>query len=139
MKKLQKKKELFPTLSMFDDFLSNFFEDETDNSLMAMPVDLIEYEDHYEVKADLPGFDKKEIKVSLKDNDLIIEAAHKETKEEKKGTYYKKERFEGSFVRKITFTEKCDVNEIDANYKNGVLTISIPKKEPKPAKEIAIK
>ncbi len=139
MTKIQKRKDLFPALSMFDEFLSNFFEDETENSLMAMPVDLIEYDDHYEVKANLPGFNKKEIKVSLKDNDLVIEATHKETKEEKKGTYYKKERYEGNFVRTITFTEKCNADEIEAKYKDGVLTISIPKKEPKPAKEIAIK
>jgi len=101
MTKIQKRKDLFPALSMFDEFLSNFFEDETENSLMAMPVDLIEYDDHYEVKANLPGFNKKEIKVSLKDNDLVIEATHKETKEEKKGTYYKKERYEGNFVEPL--------------------------------------
>ena len=140
MKKSMKKNELFPTLSLFDDLLKNFYmEDRDAENLKLMPIDLIEVDDHYEVKANLPGFDKKEIKISLKDDELIIEANHTEKKEEKKGSYYKIERYSGNYRRAIALSETCDADSIDANYKNGVLTISIPKKEPKPMKEITIK
>jgi len=133
-------RDFFPTLSLFDDFLKSFYEDETEQeNLRLMPIDLIEHDDHYEVKANLPGFNKKDIKISLKDDELIIEATHSEKKEEKKGSYYRCERYSGNYRRSIALTEKCDADSIDAKYENGVLTISIPKKEPKPAKQIAIK
>ena len=140
MSKSLKKRDFSPTLSLFDDFLKSFYEDEPESeNLRLMPIDLIEHDDHYEVKANLPGFNKKDIKISLRDDELIIEANDSEKKEEKKGSYYRSERYTGNYRRSIALTERCNAESIDANFENGVLTISIPKKEPKPLKQIAIK
>ena len=63
----------------------------------------------------------------------------KEKKEEKNGSLYKCERYSGSYKRVFSLTKMCDADKIEADYKDGVLTIQIPKKEPAPVKQINIK
>ncbi len=137
----RKRRELFPFLSSFDKFFENFFDDEEemDANLRMMAVDLVENKDNYQIMADLPGFNKKDIDISINDNNLVIEANREEEKEEKKKSYYRCERYSGSYKRTINLTEKCDDKNVEAKYENGVLEITIPKKEPEPAKMIDIK
>ncbi|MFO7895434.1 MAG: Hsp20/alpha crystallin family protein [Candidatus Cloacimonadales bacterium] len=104
-----------------------------------MAVDLIEQEDKYLVKADLPGFEKQDINISIDKNNLVIEANHNEKKEEKDESYYRCERYSGNYRRTIALTEKCEADKIKANFVNGVLDIEIPKSEPEPVKKIDIK
>lgn len=136
---VRKRSGYFPMLSAFDQFFNNFFdEDKADGNESAMAIDLIENEKDYQIKADLPGFNKKDISISIDKNSLIIEANREEKKEKKENSYYRCERYSGNYRRSISLTEECDADSIKADYKNGVLTITIPKTKPSPAKKIAI-
>ncbi len=126
-------------LTMFDDFFNRFFEEEnTDDNTRSMAMDIVEHEKQFELMANLPGFKKDEIKISIHDNQLMIEAMVTENKEEKKGTVYRCERYSGSYRRNLLLPENADVAKISAAMEDGVLKLTIPKKEPSPKKEIVI-
>lgn len=136
---VNRRKSYYPMRSAFDKFFDNFLEDDkAEENVKSMAIDLLENENDYEVKANLPGFDKKDINISINKNELVIEANHEDEKEEKKDSYYRCERYSGNFKRTIALTEKCDAKSIKAGYNNGVLSITIPKTEPEPAKKIDI-
>src|SRR5512140_1394948 len=92
-------------------------------------VDLEETKDAYIVKSDLPGLDKDKINLTVKDNILTIEGARETTNktEDKKQGYYAQERSYGSFARSLSLPGPVDESKIVAAYKNGVLTITLPK------------
>ena len=137
---IRRRSGYFPMLSAFDQFFNNFFEeDKTDDSVKSMAIDLVENEKDYQIKADLPGFDKKNVNIAIDKNNLVIEATREEKNEKKEGSYYRCERYSGNYRRSISLTEECDANSIKAKFENGVLTITIPKTEPTPAKRIEIK
>ncbi len=132
--------EYFPMASAFDKFFDNFLqEDKAEENVRNMAIDLVENEKDYQIKADLPGINKKDVHISIDNNSLIIEAKREDKKEEKKGSFYRCERYSGNYKRSITLTEQCDANSIKAEFKDGVLIITIPKTEPEPAKKIEIK
>jgi HSP20 family protein len=110
-------------------------------SFAAPAVDIVEKDNAYEITADLPGLDEKNVEVQVINGNLTIKGEKKEEKEEKKKDYYLKERHFGSFARSFGVPEGVDVNKIEANFKKGVLTITLPKKAEaqKPAKKIDIK
>ena len=87
--------------------------------------------DHYLLEAELPGFQKEDIKLDVKDGILTITAEHKETNEERdsKGGYIRRERRLGSFTRSFDISG-VDEERITAAYKNGVLELSLPKAVP---------
>jgi len=101
-------------------------------------VDISEDENNIYVDADLPGFEQKEVKVSFKDDTLRIFAARDEKKEEKKNNFYRLERYQGRFERVIPFTKGVEASKIKAQYKNGVLKVTLPKTPKEKAKEIEI-
>lgn len=137
---IKRRGDYIPMVSAFDKFFDNFFEgDEADENVRTMMIDLVENEKDYQIKADLPGIEKKNVNISIDNNNLVIEANRNEKKEEKKGSYYRCERYSGNYKRSIALTEQCDATSINAEFKNGVLTITIPKTEPEPAKKIEIK
>jgi len=137
---IRRRGSYFPMASAFDKFFDNFLEeDKAEENVRRMAIDLVENEKDYKVKADLPGISKKDVSISIDNNSLIIEANREEEKEEKKGSYYRCERYSGNYKRSIALTEQCDANSIKAEFKNGVLTITIPKTKPEPAKKIEIK
>jgi HSP20 family protein len=105
---------------------------------LSPSVDVWEDKDNIYVEADLPGFEQKDIKVSIKSDSLSISAKKEETKEEKKKNYYRCERFQGSFYRELDLPSSVDTSKIKANYKNGVLKITLPKIEKEKEKEINI-
>ncbi len=136
---LRKEKEFMPIWSVFDDFMDRFFnEDFTENSKL-MAVDVIENETEFKVMANLPAILKENIKVTMKNNQLMIEAKHEHKKDEKDhGTIIRSERFTGNYQRIINLPENCNSDNIKAKLENGVLLLTIPKKEPLPKKEIMI-
>ena len=85
----------------------------------------------------LPGFDKSEISVNVSDNVLTIKAEHKEEDKEETKNYIRKERRYGSYQRSFN-VEDVNVEEIKADYKNGVLTLSLPKIAPVEPKKIEV-
>jgi len=126
-------------LSIFDDFFNRAFEEEVgDDMFRSMPMDIIEHEKEYEILANLPGFKKEHVKISVHDNQLLVEAKCSEIKEETKGTVYRCERYSGSYRRNLLLPENSDLGKINAKMEDGVLRLVIPKKEPSPQKEIVI-
>ncbi|WP_022962601.1 Hsp20/alpha crystallin family protein [Halopseudomonas pelagia] len=95
----------------------------------GMPaVDIAEKDKGYEITAELPGIEKKNIEVKLSNGSLIIKAEKKEDKEEKRKGYFLSERHYGSFERVFTLPKGVDAEKIEAGFSNGVLSISLPKK-----------
>ena len=104
-------------------------------------VDVTDSEKMYEITAELPGMDEKSIEVRVSDGNLTIKGEKEEETEQKKKDYYMRERRFGSFERSFEVPESVDLNKIEASFKKGVLTVTLPKKveAQKPAKKIEVK
>jgi HSP20 family molecular chaperone IbpA len=103
-----------------------------------MKTDVKEHEDRYELEVSLPGYKKEDIHAELKDGYLVINAATSQSsdeKDEKTGKYIRRERYSGSCSRSFYVGEELTQEDIKAKYENGVLAITIPKKEPKKLEE----
>ena len=96
----------------------------------AFRTDVEDTGDAFKLEAELPGFDKEDIQLDLDNDTLTITAEHNSDKkeEDKKRNFVKRERFYGSFTRSFDVTG-IDVDRIDAAYNNGVLTLTLPKKQ----------
>jgi len=106
----------------------------------APSVDIEEAEDKYVIKADLPGVDKKDIDVKLENGVLSIRGEKQTEKETGKGTKrHRTERFHGTFARSFTLPDAVKAEKVDASYKDGVLSLTIPKAEEAKPKSIDIK
>lgn len=123
------------------DFSSNYspFEESTLLGGQWSPaIDIYDSKDSLLVKADLPGLTKDEIEISVRDNNLIIKGEKKKDTEIKEDNYYKTERFYGSFFRTLQLPMDVDANKVDAKYQDGVLSLTLPKKEESLPKQIKI-
>ena len=107
----------------------------------APAVDIAESDKAYEITAELPGMDEKNIEVKVANGGLTIKGERKEEKEQKEKDYYISERSYGSFERYFRIPEGVDIDKIEANLKNGVLKVVLPKKAEaqKPEKKVEIK
>lgn len=98
-------------------------------SLSGMPaVDIIEKDDAYEITAELPGMDEKNVQVKLSNGTLTITGEKKDEREEKRKDYYLSERHYGSFQRSFGLPDGVDPEKIEAHFSKGVLTLHLPKK-----------
>jgi HSP20 family protein len=104
-------------------------------------VDIVEKDNAYVVTAELPGMDEKNIEVKLDNGGLTIKGEKQEEKEEKRKGYHLQERSFGSFERYFAVPEGVDTDKIEASFKKGLLTVTLPKKPEaqKPAKKIDVK
>ena len=111
-----------------------------DNMSGLMRTDVIEKDNCYQLEAELPGFNKEDIKIDLKNDTLTISASHNENNDEKDkdGKYIRRERRSSSYQRSF-HVEGLKPEDIIAQYKNGVLTVDLPKKEAIPEKEETFK
>lgn len=118
---------------VFDDFSRSLdlapFGVETGGGSFYPSIDVKEGEKEITVRAELPGMEEKDIDVSLVNNSLTIRGEKKEEKEEKGKDYWRRETSYGSFSRTIPLPDEIDTEKVDAHFKNGVLTINIPKLE----------
>lgn len=105
----------------------------------APSVDIIEKETDYSIKIELPGVDKKDVKITVQDDVLIIKGEKKMEAEKKGENYHRVERCYGAFQRSFSLPTTVAADKIDASYDNGVLTISLPKAEEAKPKEIEVK
>ncbi len=98
------------------------------NDLAEFKTDVLDEGDHYELEADLPGFDKKDINLELQGDNLIISAERHSNAEEKNkdGKVIRMERSYGSYQRSFNVSQ-IDTNHIKASYDNGVLKLNLPK------------
>ncbi len=102
-------------------------------------VDINETDTAYEVVADLPGISKDALDVSVTDNVLSIVVSTQEDKDENlEGRVIRKERYRGKVTRSFKLSDAVDSENIQASYKDGVLSISVPKKESTQSKKIEI-
>jgi len=112
------------------------------SAMAAMPaVDVTETDKTYEITAELPGMDEKNIEVKVADGVLTIEGEKEEEKEKKEKDYYLSERSFGSFQRSFKVPNGVDTDKIDATFKNGVLKVILPKsaEAQKAEKKITVK
>ena len=115
----------------FDDFWAPMrWDDEDMEGFFAPKVDVKECEGHYEILAELPGVAKDDIKVSLHDGVLMLEAeAKQEDKEEKDGKIIRQERRYGKLVRSFDVGPDVSEDDVEAEFKDGVLKLKAPKRE----------
>src|SRR4051794_34429621 len=101
-------------------------------------MDLVETEDHFVLRADLPGVAENDVKVELEDNVLTIAGERRHEQEGKKGGYYRIERATGTFGRTLTLPEGVDPDAVEAHFDKGVLEVRIPKPEQRKPRRVAI-
>ncbi len=94
---------------------------------IALAVDIAEKDKEYQLTAELPGMDEHHVEVKLSNGVLTVKGEKTEEKEEREKDYHLTERRYGSFQRSFTLPDDVDTNKIAASFKNGVLTISLPK------------
>lgn len=104
----------------------------------APAVDVMDEKDHIRVKAELPGMKKEEIEISLDNNILTIKGEKKEEKEVKEKDYIRSERYYGAFHRAFTLPAGVDAQKVNAVYKDGILEITLPKREEAKAKQLKV-
>ncbi|MDX9786683.1 MAG: Hsp20/alpha crystallin family protein [Desulfobacterales bacterium] len=111
------------------------------HGILKPTLDIGSTEKEYAVTVEVPGVDEKDIKLELSDNTLTIRGEKKREQEEKEKDYYRLERSYGSFQRILSLPDDADQDNIQAGFKKGVLTITIPRKAlPKPdVKRIEVK
>ena len=106
--------------------------------LSAPAIDLVEENDSFLVTCDLPGVEKGDLDISVSGNVLTIKGEKKDTRENLEGRYYRRETWSGTFQRSMTLPETVDPNKIDAQMRNGVLKLTLPKKEEVKPRQITV-
>lgn len=114
----------YDPFQMMRDMERQFFDED---SFGAFRTDIRDEGNAYTLEAELPGFDKEDIDIQLSDNNLTISASHKEESSRKEGKYVRRERSFGSYSRSFDVSD-IDTAGIKAAYKNGVLSLNLPKK-----------
>ena len=117
---------------LFDDIFTDPFFKRNDNKLMR--TDIKEHDDNYVISVDLPGYDKENIKISVEDGYLTVQASMNSNEEEKeKGKFVRRERYVGECSRSFYVGEAVKNEDIKATFKRGTLKIEVPKIEEKEA------
>lgn len=112
---------------MFQDFTTSRFWPLWEGTGRVPSVDVYEKDGNLIVEAELPGIDKKDLKVNYTDSTITIQGESKTEKEEKKEGYYRAERQYGSYFRTISLPQPVDFAQARAEFKNGILTLTLPK------------
>lgn len=125
-----------------DDLLSRFQADWDGDGVLAAvspSVDLSETDDALQIRLDVPGMKPDEINIEVSGGTIRISGEHKEEKEEKGKTYHRLERRTGSFARALTLPAAVKEDKVNAECKDGVLTITLPKTEAAKTRTVKIK
>jgi HSP20 family protein len=101
-------------------------------------MDLVEAENEFVLKADLPGLSEENVSIEVEDNVLTISGERKAEHEERKEAYYRVERAFGRFSRSLTLPEGIDPEAVKASFEHGVLEVRVPKPEAKKPRKVAI-
>jgi HSP20 family protein len=120
---------------VFDAF---FGQNEQSARRWVPPVDLVEAEDHFVLKADLPGLNEEDVSIEVQDGSLTISGERKAEHEERARGWYRIERAFGSFNRSLTLPDGVDADRIEASFSHGVLEVRIPKPEERKPRRIEI-
>jgi HSP20 family protein len=136
-------RDLLTTQREFDRLFKEAFspmsgETEVSTRSWAPPVDIYETEDAIVLKAELPGIDPKEVEVRVEDNTLYLKGERKFEKEVNEQNYHRIERSYGSFARSFSLPNSISAEKVKAEYKDGLLTLTMPKREEAKPKTIKI-
>jgi HSP20 family protein len=112
--------------------------DESSVTTWAPAVDIIENENELVLKADLPAINEKDLDIRIENNTLTIRGERKFDKEEKEKNYLRVERAYGAFTRSFSLPNTINTDAIRAEYKNGVLTVQMPKRAESKPKQVKI-
>jgi HSP20 family protein len=133
-------REINKMFNEFDNLFGLRLRDVEDQNLVWMPsTDIAEYDERYEIKMDFPGLTKEDVKISYNDGQLTISGERKFESDNKDVKYHRIERSYGKFFRSFSVPNKIKEDKIEANFKDGLLTIILPKAEEATPKEIEIK
>ena len=113
-------------------------EGEVSTRTWAPPVDIYEDGDNLVLKAELPGINPDEVEIRVENNTLYLKGERKFEKEVKEQSYHRVERTYGTFTRSFSLPNSVDPDKVVASYKDGVLTLTMPKKEEAKPKTIKI-
>jgi len=133
--------ELPATTRLFEEFFNDF---PFSGSLIegreswTPSVDIMEKDGKLILRAEVPGLTEKEIELKLEGNTLTLKGERKMENEDKKGTFHRIESYYGAFSRSFRLPDTVDADKINADYKNGVLTVTIPQKPEVQPREIPV-
>ena len=125
----------YPSLPSLSSMIEDFFKDTNfpanfnTNGISMPPVNVTEEKDAYSIEVAAPGKSKKDFKIEVENGVLCISSEKEESTEEEKDNYTRKEFSYSSFSRSFWLPENVTADDIKANYRNGILNITIPKKE----------
>jgi HSP20 family protein len=123
-----------------DRLFDTFFGGERDGARRWIPpIDLVEAEDQFILKADLPGLDEGDVSIEVQDGTLTISGERNAEHESRERGWYRIERSYGSFSRSLTLPDGVDPDSISAEFERGVLEVRIPKPEERKPRRVAIK
>jgi HSP20 family protein len=128
----------FPGIRVFQDAVNRLLSEPQASRPWAPSVDVFEKDNELVLKADLPGVEMKDIDIQLENGTLSLKGQREFKKEGKDGGYHRIERHYGSFVRYFSLPDTVDGEHVHADYKNGVLTVTLPKKEVAKPRQIKV-
>jgi|SRR5690348_12599889 len=125
---------------LFNETFARAFGDQKEVSLRTWvpPVDICETEDSLVLKAELPGIKSDDVEIRVEDNTLYLKGERKFEKEVKDENFHQVERSYGSFSRSFSLPSSIDSDKVKAEYQNGILTLTMPKREEAKPKTIKI-
>jgi HSP20 family protein len=119
-----------PTFRLFEDMVNRMLSEPSSSRPWAPAVDILENENELVLKADLPDVNLKDVDIEIENGTLTLKGERKfERKEDSKEGYHRIERSYGAFMRCFALPDSVDTDKVKAEYKNGVLTVTLPKKE----------
>jgi HSP20 family protein len=128
-----------PFTQEFDRLFSSLFENSGRRvQRWVPPMDLVEADDHFVLKADLPGLAEDDVAIEVQDNVLTISGSREAEHERKEQGWYRLERSYGSFSRSLTLPDGVDPDKVEAKFDRGVLEVRIPKPEERKPRRIQI-
>jgi HSP20 family protein len=103
-----------------------------------LAIDVVERDDGYVLRADVPGLKPDEVKIEVDADVLTVSAEHEESREEEKGNFIRRERRYGSFSRSVALPKGVTADQVEASCKDGVLEVSFPKPKKEERKAVTI-
>jgi HSP20 family protein len=125
-------------LRLFEDAVTRLMSEPRTGRPWSPAVDIVETQDALQLKADLPDVKLEDIDVRVENQTLTMSGKRRFEKEEKVKGYHRIERSYGDFVRSFAIPQTVDTEKVAADYKNGVLTISLPKKEAAKPRQVKV-
>ena len=128
-----------PFAQEFDRLFGSLFDTSGRQAQRWVPaMDLVEADDHFVLKADLPGLSEEDVAIEVQDNVLTISGSRQADHERKEQGWFRLERSYGTFSRSLTLPEGVDPDRVEASFDRGVLEVRIPKPEERKPRRISI-